>query len=183
MNSMRGIVAVKVPTRGWSDSVDNPNGSYQRTRAARIRDPWFKDTLRHMGGIASYNRFCHLFINGLYWGTYDFTEQPTDSFARNYFGGEKEDFDIFDQGTLKAGTEKAFQLMQQVSSVETAGNYERITRLLNVPEFNRLHTASLFRRPSGLGIQQELVCGAQAFQPGREISVCPLGRGECAHGG
>ena len=124
-----------VSWRHWSDSRDNPNGSYQRTRAARIRDPWFKDTLRDMGGIASYNRFCHLFINGLYWGIYDFTEQPTDSFARNYFGGRKEDFDIFDQGTLRAGTEKTFQLMQQLSNLGTGGNYELITRLLNVPEF------------------------------------------------
>ena len=124
-----------VSWRHWSDSQDNPNGSYQRSRAARFRDPWFKETLRDMGGIASYNRFCHLFINGLYWGTYDFTEQPTDSFAQNYFGGAKEDFDIFDQGTLRSGTEKAFLLLLQLCNLEKDGNFELVSRLLDIPEF------------------------------------------------
>jgi hypothetical protein len=93
-----------VSWRHWSDLPNFQMGSLQRTRAARIRDPWFKDTFRDMGQIASHSRFCHLFINVLYWGVYDFTEQPTDSFAKNYFGGQKSDYDVYDQGALKSGT-------------------------------------------------------------------------------
>lgn len=119
----------------WSDSSGNPHGDYQRTRAARIRDAWFKETRRDMGGTASYNRFCHLFINGLYWGVYDFTEQPTDSFARNYFGGEKSDYDIYDQGTLRSGTATAYERMARMAGLERGGAYESMRKLLNIPEF------------------------------------------------
>ena len=119
----------------WSDSSGNHHGDYQRTRAARIRDAWFKETRRDMGGTASYNRFCHLFINGLYWGVYDFTEQPTDSFARNYFGGEKSDYDIYDQGTLRSGTSAAFARMVRTTGLERSAAYESMKKLLNIPEF------------------------------------------------
>lgn len=124
-----------VSWRHWSDSSGNWLGSFQRTRGVRTRDAWFKDTFREMGGAASHNRFCHLFINGLYWGTYDFTEQPTDSFARNYFGGEKSEYDVYDQGALKSGTARAWRTMLGLSDLGNNSNHEMMKRLLNVPEF------------------------------------------------
>jgi hypothetical protein len=119
----------------WSDSAGNPHGDYQRTRAARIRDAWLKETRRDMGGMASYNRFCHLFINGLYWGVYDFTEQPTDSFAKNHFGGEKSDYDIYDQGTLRRGKPAAYNAMCAITGLERSAAYERIQQFLDIPQF------------------------------------------------
>jgi hypothetical protein len=78
--------------RHWSDSAGNGNGAFQRTRATRFAMRSCKNTFRDMGDIASHHRFFHLFINGLYWGTYDFAEQPVDGFGKSYFGGEKADY-------------------------------------------------------------------------------------------
>ncbi|MCI0535975.1 MAG: lamin tail domain-containing protein [Verrucomicrobiales bacterium] len=124
-----------VSWRHWSDSFGNEQGNLQRSRGVRTRDAWFKDTLRDMGGTASYNRFCHLFINGLYWGTYDITEQPTDSFARNYFGGAAPEYDVYDQGSLRSGTAKAYHAMLSIGDLGNNTNYELMTRLLHVPAF------------------------------------------------
>lgn len=124
-----------VSWRHWSDTIGNAFGDMQRTRATRTRDPWIKDTFRDMGHVASHSRFCHLFINGLYWGLYDFTEQPTETFAKEYFGGKKSDYDIYDQGELKDGTADAYRAMTRLSGLGNAANYEAMKRLLNVSEF------------------------------------------------
>ncbi len=121
--------------RHWSDSAGNGSGAFQRTRASRTRDAWIKETFRDMGNITSHSRYCHLFINGLYWGAYDFTEQPTDSFAVNYFGGVKSDYDVFDQGALNAGSATAYNAMVGLANLDKNSNYERMKQSLDIPEF------------------------------------------------
>jgi hypothetical protein len=118
--------------RHQSDTSTEGLGAFQRSRAVRIRDAWFKDTFRDMGQVASHNRFCHLFLNGIYWGTYDFTEQANASFAPNYYGGEKEDFDIFDQGQLRTGTSTAYNTMTGISGLADNANYELMKQYLDV---------------------------------------------------
>jgi hypothetical protein len=112
--------------RHQSDTSTEGLGAFQRSRAVRIRDAWFKDTFRDMGQVASHNRFCHLFLNGIYWGTYDFTEQANASFAPNYYGGQKEDFDIFDQGQLRIsglGLNANYELMKQYLDITSFADY------------------------------------------------------------
>jgi hypothetical protein len=125
--------------RHWSDVATESLGAFQRSRATRTRDAWFKNALRDMGHIASYNRYCHLFINGLYWGTYDFSEQPTESFAANYFGGNEADFDIYEAGPsvpeLRSGTAAAYNAMVNVSSLSLNANYEAMKQSLDITEF------------------------------------------------
>jgi hypothetical protein len=77
--------------------------AFQRTRATRLRDAFVKNTFRDMGDLASHHRFIHLFINGLYWGTYDFAEQPVDGFGASYLGGVKSDYDVIHEGNVRAG--------------------------------------------------------------------------------
>ena len=119
----------------WSDTAEEGFGAYQRTRAVRFRDAWMKETFRAMGHTASHNRFVQLFINGLYWGIYDFTEQPTDSFAARTFGGAKEDYDVVEQGELESGTADAYNAMLGLSHLELEANYAKMKQLLDVPEF------------------------------------------------
>lgn len=118
--------------RHQSDTSTEGLGAFQRSRGTRTRDAWFKDTFRDMGQVASHNRYCHLFINGLYWGTYDFTEQANASFAPNYYGGEKEDFDIYEQGQLKNGTSTAYNTMTGISGLANNANYELMKQYLDV---------------------------------------------------
>jgi hypothetical protein len=121
--------------RHWSDVANNGSGAFQRTRASRTRDAWIKHAFRDMGQVASYNRYCHLFINGLYWGTYDFSDQPTKHFGANYFGGTAEDYDAYDQGILKAGTSTAYNSMLAIANLADNANYERMKQYLDVTEY------------------------------------------------
>jgi len=121
--------------RHWSDVSTEGLGAFQRTRATRTRDAWFKDAMRDMGGLASHNRFFHLYLNGLYWGTYEFSEQPTVTFAKTALGGTDTDFDIIDQGTLQGGTINAYNAMLALPAATTLAQYEQYSQHLNLPEF------------------------------------------------
>ncbi len=39
-------------------------------------------------------RYYHLYLNGMYWGLYQTQERPEASYAKSYFGGDKEDYDV-----------------------------------------------------------------------------------------
>ena len=119
--------------RHWSNSPGGL-GDYQRDRATRTRDAFFKHTLRDMGRLASHNRFCHLFINGMYWGTFDFSEQPLADFGVRYFGGAPEDFDVFHQGDLRNGTSAAYNEMRGISNLADTANYEHMKRMLDIEQ-------------------------------------------------
>lgn len=107
----------------------------QRIRAQRTRDSWVKDTMREMGGLASHNRFVHLFINGLYWGVYDPSERPDGSFGEAYLGGEKEDYDVMNEGSVVDGSRAAYDAMLAITSVSTLQEYEQMKTYLDMPQF------------------------------------------------
>ena len=70
----------------WSSA----RGTEQYTRDEFIR------ALQHDAGQASpHGMFVHLYVNGLYWGLYNPVERPDDAFSASYYGGEKEDWDVF----------------------------------------------------------------------------------------
>jgi hypothetical protein len=121
--------------RHWSDIAGQGLGAFQRTRATRTRDAWMKDSVREMGGLASHSRFVHLYLNGLYWGTYDFSEDPRDVFAKNALGGAEGDFDLIDQGVVKGGTADAYNAMRNLPAATTLTVYEQYFQYLNLSEF------------------------------------------------
>jgi hypothetical protein len=107
----------------------------QRVRAQRTRDAWVKDTMRAMGGLASHNRYVHLFINGVYWGVYDPTERPDASFGEAYLGGEKEDYDVINEGAVVDGTATAYNAMIGMTDLSTIAQYDAIKTYLDMPQF------------------------------------------------
>jgi hypothetical protein len=107
----------------------------QRPKGTRLRDAFSKDTFRAMGREAGHHRYVHLFINGVYWGTYDPTEQENNGFAAAYFGGSKDDYDVIEQGALKSGTSTAYNAMIAIASPIDNSKYEQMKGLLDVPEF------------------------------------------------
>lgn len=118
--------------RHWSDDAGNGNGAFQRTRGTRVRDAFVKDTFRSMGDLASHHRFFHLFINGLYWGTYDFAEQPVDGFGKSYLGGSKADYDVIHEGNLKAGTAAIYNTMIGQPTTTTNALYDTMKGYLDI---------------------------------------------------
>lgn len=63
------------------------------TRNTFLRELFSRDTQRDMGKPYSRGRFCHLYINGTYFGLFQFEERPEASFGATYFGGNKDDYD------------------------------------------------------------------------------------------
>jgi hypothetical protein len=93
----------------WLHQNGNPgitagSDNHQRPRGIRIRDAWCKDSFRDMGRMAGHHRYVNLFLNGVFWGSYELAEDQSEDFATNYFGGKGEDYDIIDQLVLKSGT-------------------------------------------------------------------------------
>ncbi len=70
----------------WSFGMDS-NANF-------IRDQFNRDVQIAMGQPGVRGDFCHLFINGLYWGLYNFTERPEASYGESYFGGKKKHYDV-----------------------------------------------------------------------------------------
>lgn len=73
----------------------NYSWSFQRDpRAVFIRDQFNRDLQLQMNRPAARGDFCHLFINGLYWGLYNSSERPEASYGNSYIGGKKKNFDV-----------------------------------------------------------------------------------------
>lgn len=106
-----------------------------RERGQRTRDAWMKDSHRAMGWIAPHNRYVHLFLNGLYWGIYDFTERPDANFAAANFGGAREDYDVINENEVKEGRADAFNLLERIGTIASPRDYERLQQLLDVTAF------------------------------------------------
>ncbi|MDA0811188.1 MAG: lamin tail domain-containing protein [Verrucomicrobia bacterium] len=61
--------------------------SGQQRRATMIRDQWMRDTLMEMGNPdAGHGHYCHLYLNGIYWGVYNIHERLDNANYANYFG-------------------------------------------------------------------------------------------------
>jgi hypothetical protein len=106
-----------------------------RPRAQRTRDAWMKDSHRAMGWEAAHNRYVHLFLHGLYWGVYDFTERPDANFAAAYLGGSREDYDVVNEFDAKDGTLDQFKVMHSLTGLADAEPYRKLERLLDVTNF------------------------------------------------
>jgi hypothetical protein len=112
----------------------------QRARGTRIRDGWVKDTWRAMGQPGSHTRYFHLYINGLYWGIYDFGERIDAEFAASYLGGEGADYDAIVSKPTEAldGDIAAYNAMVNVirnRDLRVLSNYLTVLDHLDVPNF------------------------------------------------
>ncbi|HWB05761.1 MAG TPA: LamG-like jellyroll fold domain-containing protein [Verrucomicrobiales bacterium] len=85
----------------WSQNASDTNETM-------VRDPFCRMTLAAMGQPSTRTRYCHLFLNGLYWGIFDIHERADNSFGETYLGGDKDDYDGIkcgDRYTLNFQTE------------------------------------------------------------------------------
>jgi hypothetical protein len=86
-----------------------------------IVDGFAKESLLDSGEPGTRHRYCHVFLNGLYWGIYDATERPESHWAETTFGGEDEDYDVINlccPNRIDAGD---FTEWQQLLSMARAG--------------------------------------------------------------
>jgi hypothetical protein len=106
-----------------------------QVRAQRTRDAWMKDSQRAMGWTSPHNRYAHLYLNGLYWGVYDIAERPDASFAAAYFGGDRWDYDVVNEGQVKDGKADRFRSFQSLRGLSQSAPYNRLGEQLDMTEY------------------------------------------------
>ncbi len=112
-------------------------------RETYLNDRWVAESQEAMGGLAPHGTWVHLYINGLYWGLYNPVERPREDFTASYFGGAKQDYDIYSHGGLRAGDlaawngpEGLFTLLDQVTANPAHQDaYEAVAAILDIPGF------------------------------------------------
>ena len=112
----------------------------QRTRGNKVRDSWGKAAFRSMNGLAGHNRPFHLYLNGVYWGLYDFGERIDANFAASYLGGTEDDYDAIASKPTDAidGDLQAYTVMTNIGrgyDMTQPANYALIQQYLDLPNF------------------------------------------------
>ncbi len=74
---------------GANDGWNN----WGRENTQYVVDEFMRRTQLALGGASGHGTFCHLYLNGAYWGLYNPVERPEASFSATYFGGDKAEWD------------------------------------------------------------------------------------------
>ena len=106
------------------------NAVAQQTAAQYIQDSWAKSTLLDLEHPSAHETFVHLYLNGLYWGVYNISEELNKDFMESYFGGNEDEYDVIKEKettTPTDGTMVAWNSFKsQISGVQTNTNYQKI---------------------------------------------------------
>lgn len=73
------------------------------THETLVREEFCEETLGALGQPHRRNRPTHLYLNGQYWGIYEFDERPEASYGATYLGGPKAGYDVVKCGNHVAG--------------------------------------------------------------------------------
>ncbi|MFO7657194.1 MAG: CotH kinase family protein, partial [Bacteroidales bacterium] len=104
-------------------------GGFAPRLGQQVKDPWAKATMRAMGQYAARNKFVHVYLNGLYWGMYNLSEQMDDNCMRDNLGGSADDYDIIkDYFEIEAGDTIAWTKLVEMADdqIESNENYQKI---------------------------------------------------------
>jgi hypothetical protein len=106
-------------------------------RAQMQRDQWCADTQQETGGYGTHGTYVQLYINGLYWGLYNLGERPDASYAAEYLGGQKSDYDAYNFQDLKDGTTNAWTELAAIATagITNATTWSNMCHYLDVPSF------------------------------------------------
>lgn len=124
----------------------------QRDYARFVTDQVVSDLQNLASGRgAAHGKYVHLYLNGMYWGLYNVHERPDDSFATEYYGGDKDDYDVIKHAnqdvnheyTWVEGGVAAEQRFQQLLDASQAVQddptnltlYQTVAGLLDVEQF------------------------------------------------
>lgn len=108
------------------------NAAAQQTAAQYIQDSWAKTTQLDMGQISAHETFVHLYLNGLYWGVYNISEEINKDFLESYLGGLETDYDVIKEKETDTtgptdGTMVAWNSFKsQITGVATSANYQKM---------------------------------------------------------
>jgi hypothetical protein len=84
----------------------NDSYAWAASSTQYILDEFVRRTHLAMGGKSPHGCFVHLYLNGLYWGLYNPTEHVSAEFAAAYCGGERDTWDVLENGGGGDGVER-----------------------------------------------------------------------------
>ena len=124
--------------------------------AIYLRDLFSRDTQFALGQPSTRGDFCHLYLNGQYWGLANTQERPEADFAASYFGGSAADYDVIKvfwgpftvyatDGNMTGWTE-LYNLLK--AGVSTEASYQRL--LGNNPDGTRNPAYPIYLEPDNL---------------------------------
>ena len=118
-------------------------------------DEFIRRTQLALGQPSARGTFVHLYLNGLYWGLYNLTERPVESFCATYFGGEKEEWEATNSGEgnlptwnamlslVRQGMETQRQLPAAPGQQSGRDAQPRVQRPARCRQLHRLHVLQL----------------------------------------
>ncbi len=112
-----------------------------------VREEFCEETLGALGQPYRRNRYTHVYLNGQYWGIYEFDERPEASYGATYFGGDKANYDV-----VKCGNHVANFVTEA-----TDGNMLAWSNLWTM-------TRTLVVNPSNANYFRILGCGADGMR-------------------
>jgi len=77
-------------SQNYSWSYKSDEGKYNTMN----RDVFSRDIQREMGIPYTRSRYYHLYLNGCYWGLFQTQERSEASYAEEYFGGDRDNYDV-----------------------------------------------------------------------------------------
>ncbi|MFC2136822.1 CotH kinase family protein [Bacteroidota bacterium] len=104
-------------------------GGFAPRLGLQVLDPWAKSALEDMGQYAARNKFVHVYLNGLYWGMYNLSEQMDENCMRDNLGGRADDYDIIkDYYEIEAGDSIAWDKLVAMAddNIENTENYQKL---------------------------------------------------------
>ena len=99
---------------------ENYSWSYQKdSRNSLVREEWSRVTQGAMGEPQSRTGYFHLYINGIYWGIYNWEERTEAAYGETYLGGTAETTDVIksagnNNGYLTEATDGNFGAWQSL---------------------------------------------------------------------
>ena len=110
---------------------------YFAGKAQYINDEWGRQTQSDMGWEAARGTWAHLYLNGLYWGLYNVTEELDDAFAADHMGGDEPDWDVIEADVdpsnvegwkVNDGDDAAFRELMSIKDISArSGEIDRLT--------------------------------------------------------
>lgn len=113
-------------------------GRYRPDDATYLRDVWMNRTHEAMGYLAPDSRFCHLYINGLYWGMYNISERIDADYVASHRGGTADDWEVIpDFVDSDSSATSAWKSMFAAANagLATPAAYDAIQQWLNPEAF------------------------------------------------
>jgi len=116
-----------------------------------LYDIFGRDAHRDMGQPYTRGFFCHIYLNGQYWGLYQTEERPEARFGESYYGSDNDDFDTVksgdSQGLIEATDgylDSYYQLWTEINSgISDNSNYFRIQGMNEDGSRNQYYTPLL----------------------------------------